>query len=209
MTLTAVSLEPGQSACPGENVTFNCIVNASQALSWGSDEYIGTGGEQLEFSYLDRIGRKIPSRINPGTFAILINVTNNSGIYSLESELYLVVDVFNQDSTISCLTIETNDSMQINILEDGMCKYNNYYIHIHARQSSIIMIIIHIVIIIMLHVFVRDGSLTIISWQRCNPEITLTVTVITKSALIRLKKCVTSLVVKLMLMAFSICFCNI
>ena len=71
----------------------------------------------------------IYSDINPHTFAVLIDVTKHGDAYSLESELYIIVDVF---TTIRCSSIEQgdNDSLQVNILKDGMCKYNNY-----ARQS--------------------------------------------------------------------------
>ena len=129
VTLT-YSLEPGQSACPKENVIFNCIVRESRILLWASDEYIGTDGEQLEFSTADRDGDRMNSSVNQDTFAILTNVTDHGGTILLQSELHIVST---QSSIVSCLTTDaaSRRSIDFNVLGDSMCKY-------HYHNSRII-----------------------------------------------------------------------
>ena len=118
VTMTT-SLEVGKSACPGEIIIFNCIVNGSQTLFWSS-EYIGTGGIQLEFSTANRIGERQNSSVNPDTFATLINVTDNGRNSLLQSELHIMS---NQSSTVSCLTTNAGSEQSIAfiVLGDGMC----------------------------------------------------------------------------------------
>ena len=120
VTLTD-SLQPGQSACPKENVIFTCIVRGSRTLSWASDEYIGTGGTQLEFSTADHDGLRVNSTVNPDTFAVLTNVTDDGETILLESELHIVS---NQSSTVSCLTTDANSRRRIDfaVLRDGKWK---------------------------------------------------------------------------------------
>ena len=134
VTLTD-SLEPGQSACPKENVIFNCIVRGSRILLWGSDEYIGTGGKQLEFSTADQDGDRINSSVNQDTFAILTNITDNGGTILLQSELHIVS---NQSSIVSCLTTdaESRQSIDFIVLGDGMCKYYYTYLKIQHKNTN-------------------------------------------------------------------------
>ena len=117
VTLTA-SLGTGKSACPGESITFMCIVSGSRTLFWSSNEYISTGGIQLEFTTSDRVGKRLNSSVNPDTFAILTNVVNDGKTTLLQSELHIVT---NQSSIVSCLTVNSRMSITFNVLSDGMC----------------------------------------------------------------------------------------
>ena len=120
VTLTD-SLQPGQSACPKEIVIFTCIVRGSRTLFWASDEYIGTGGTQLEFSTADHDGQRFNSTVNPDTFAVLTNVTDDDETILLKSELHIVS---NQSSKVSCLTADANSRRRIDftVLRDGKRK---------------------------------------------------------------------------------------
>ena len=121
VTLTD-SLEPGQSACPRETLIFYCTVKGSRILYWSSNEYIGTGGVQLEFSTTDEIGDRKNSSVNPDTFAILTNDTDAGGTMLLQSELHIVS---NQSSKVSCLTTDagSRQSIDFSVLGDGKCNY--------------------------------------------------------------------------------------
>ena len=128
-----VSLETGQSACPGENITFSCTVNGSQSLSWASDEYIGTGGFLLEFSNHSKKGVPKYGIVNPDTFAVLTDVISIGETFLLQSELYIIVS--NQSSTVYCLTTEPESSYRRSIDFDVLTEDGKFIVH--ARQSSI------------------------------------------------------------------------
>ena len=113
------SLETGQSACPGENITFTCIVRGSRILSWSSDEYIGTD-DVVDFTTNDTKGEK--RYINKtDTYATLIDVKSGDQELSLESELHIRS---NQSSPVSCMTgnNENRQSIHFTVLGDGMDK---------------------------------------------------------------------------------------
>ena len=112
------SLGDGESACPAEKVIFNCTVTESRILIWSSNEYIGTGGIQLEFSTANRIGDKVTSQVNQNVFATLTNIINNGETIKLQSELHIVS---NQSSVVSCLTVNTGSrrSRNLDVLSIG------------------------------------------------------------------------------------------
>ena len=111
----------GNISCPRDQLIFTCTVIGSGALYWGSKEYIGSGGVQLEFSTADGVGERINSSVNPDTFAILTNVTNGStsGTTVLQSKLYILS---NQSSAVSCLTVDHGSRQSINftVLRESM-----------------------------------------------------------------------------------------
>ena len=57
------SLPDGQGVCPEEEIKFTCVTNGSASHAWMSDEFIGSGGIQLEFASFDSPGavRRNPS----------------------------------------------------------------------------------------------------------------------------------------------------
>ena len=119
------TLGMGQSGCPGERVNFTCTVNGSRILSWSSNEYIGSGGLQLEFSTVDKNGSRLDSSVNPDTYAILESVIDANGISSLQSTLHIVS---NGSSIVSCLSVNNATRRSINFkVLDGMLYYCNYY----------------------------------------------------------------------------------
>ena len=112
------SLEKGKSACPGEYITFTCIVRGSSILSWSSDEYIG--GEPLQFTTDEEPG--LTKNIsNSDTYATLISVVKGSDA-SLECELHIQSY---QSSPVSCSAgnDESRQSINFTVLGDGTCKY--------------------------------------------------------------------------------------
>ena len=110
------SLEKGQSACPGENIIFTCIVRESEILKWSSDEYIGINGAELDFNTNDTEGREKHVN-NSDTYAILISVVK-VGKVSLESTLHIRS---NQSSRVSCIagSGESEQSIDFTVLGDG------------------------------------------------------------------------------------------
>ena len=111
-------LESGKSACPEESLIFTCDVHESDTLVWTSDEYIGSGFE-LDFNIYDEVGKRNNSYIDPeNNYAIL---TQNATF--LQSQLHIRS---NQSSQVSCKTAasgESKQSVDLNVLGNGMCNY--------------------------------------------------------------------------------------
>ena len=99
------------SWCPQQEVNFTCVVEGGQALAWMSDEYIGSGGDQLAFSVSHPTGIiRTNQRIN-GTYAVLVTTEER-----LVSILHLYIQ-FN--GTVTCMLIDppglmTNVTISIN-----------------------------------------------------------------------------------------------
>ena len=116
-------LEPGTSACPGEDVIFTCEVRGADTLIWSSNEYIGaeSNGSQLEFTTHDEIGARMNCSIDPeNNYAIL----NQNDPY-LQSDLHIRS---NQSSRVSCRNINTGSKQSIDftVLGEGMHKHILY-----------------------------------------------------------------------------------
>lgn len=84
--------------CPEREVNFTCVVEGAQALAWMSNEYIGSGGDQLAFSVSHRIGDIRMNGNIDGTYAVLVRTEE-----ILVSILHLYVQ-FN--GTVTCMIID-------------------------------------------------------------------------------------------------------
>jgi hypothetical protein len=93
------TLLDGRFTCPGREVVITCATNASLVVAWSSDEYIGRGGLQLEFTSGDNVGRRLTSTTNPNTFAEL---TMKSGELVTESQLHIIVSMNIPTVTVTC-----------------------------------------------------------------------------------------------------------
>lgn len=84
--------------CIDDKIIIPCSVN-STLLIWNSPEYIGRGGNNLEFGLFNapKIGFQIRSLEDNTTFAELVRIDNNTVI---ESNLILVVS---SNGNILCL----------------------------------------------------------------------------------------------------------
>ena len=70
-------------------------------MTWKSDQYIGVGGDSLEFARSDSIGYTEKGRV-PHTFARLDNVQNDSGVLELTSELHIIASVKYKNPSVTC-----------------------------------------------------------------------------------------------------------
>lgn len=99
-TVLNSTLSNERCACPGEQVVFTCITRGSHTLVWSSNEYIGSGGYQLEFSiFIPRQQQR--SIYVPKTIAVLSSVNGASSVGNEEliSQLHIIASL---DSTVSC-----------------------------------------------------------------------------------------------------------
>ena len=89
------------NVCPGDEINIICEIEGSPILGWSSDQYIGTGGVQLEFTTSDSAGFQRRSAVNPNTVATLTSADSIRRI--LTSTLHTIIvpsDVLN--SSIAC-----------------------------------------------------------------------------------------------------------
>ena len=115
----------GQSACPEEEIIFDCIVEGSHILIWNSNEYIGAGsGAQLEFSSRNSIGSRVISQVDSHVFAQLTKNADKGGTVMLQSTLRIVST---RNSTIKCLTLDpgSTGSANLTVLGPSKCSYSS------------------------------------------------------------------------------------
>ena len=89
------------NVCPGDEINIICEIKGSRILGWSSDQYIGTGGVQLEFTTSDSAGFQRRSPVNPNAVATL--TSSDSVRRIITSTLHIIVvssDVSN--SSIAC-----------------------------------------------------------------------------------------------------------
>lgn len=84
----------------GQRVTFTCRITNSEILEWTSNEYIGTGGDRLQFLRIDPIGTII--KTSPTTVATLINSYTENRVTVMVSELHIIVSAHYAMSTVTC-----------------------------------------------------------------------------------------------------------
>lgn len=113
VTLTS-TLHAGNISCPRDEIIFTCTISGMrvQTLYWSSNEYIGSSGEQLEFSTSNMVGKRLNSSVDPNTFAVL-NISNST---VLQSKLHIVS---NQSSEVSCLASNSGKIRSINFTTFG------------------------------------------------------------------------------------------
>ena len=91
------------TACPGDELTFKCETRGSMILAWSSEEYIGTGGVQLEFTTEDTPGFIQTSDTHPDTVATLIS--SDQRLLNIISTLQIVVSSnvsMSHPSSVTC-----------------------------------------------------------------------------------------------------------
>ena len=76
--------------CPGDEINCICVIEGSRILAWSSDQYIGTGGVELEFTAVDSVEFQRRSDINPNTLATLTSSDTDRHIIS--STLHVIVE---------------------------------------------------------------------------------------------------------------------
>ena len=95
-------LKLGDFGCPGSEVTFTCRTSGSQAIAWRSNEYIGSGNNQLGMVMgINRIGDPLTAAEGK-TVAMLTQAhVDGNGVPVLESTLRIVVTSFPNPS-VTC-----------------------------------------------------------------------------------------------------------
>ena len=119
--LTSTLLE-GNYTCPGQQIIITCATNPSLVVAWSSNQYIGTGGLQLEFTSGDSVGRRIPSSTNPSTFAEL---TMTAGGLVTESQLHIIVSRNIPTATVTCSDVSGGSTSFISFELLRKCTYCN------------------------------------------------------------------------------------
>ena len=94
--------------CIGDSFTENCSVNGTR-LIWSSEEYIGTGGNNIEYALFNTKGLIIPSPMYNSTRAELLRADSINNI--LESNLTIMAS---RNGTIICR--DDLGDIQLNIL---------------------------------------------------------------------------------------------
>ena len=124
-------LHEGQFACPGDKVIFTCEIEDSDVLAWASDQLIGQGGEQIQFSVQDSVGLSRSSTSNPNTFANLTVANNENGTIRLVSDLHIIVPSIFSNLSISCISVIAASTKTRTFTVLGMliiinCNYSYY-----------------------------------------------------------------------------------
>ena len=113
------NVEKNQPIYPGEEIIFSCEVE-SPILAWSSEEYIGRGGAQLVFVFLNDVGSMRQSVFDPSTYAELVNVIEvGNDTYRLLSELHIVTTL-QQSASVSCTDVGTGNSALYHFVVNGM-----------------------------------------------------------------------------------------
>ena len=90
MVALTSNLSNNNAAYDGQMIVFRCISRGTLHI-WSSNEYIGTGGQDLRLSFVDSAGQTAISSVFSETFARLVSVRNRySGAPLMESELYIM-----------------------------------------------------------------------------------------------------------------------
>ena len=97
LTITC-AMDTKYHKCIGDSftVTEKCLVNGT-SLTWSSEEYIGAGGNNIEYVQIDTIGKIIHSSKYNSTKAELLRVDSINNI--LESNLTIMVSI---NGNITC-----------------------------------------------------------------------------------------------------------
>ena len=99
---------PNINVCPDDVINFNCVVKGARILAWISDQYIGTGGTQLELTDTASEGHEERSDVDPNVVATLTSTDSNRR--TLTSTLHIIVASSDNisNSTIVCDQRNTN-----------------------------------------------------------------------------------------------------
>jgi hypothetical protein len=84
-----------------QEVIFTCTTRGSPILEWFSEEYIGTGGDRLQFPSINCIGVNKTSRTNPNTVATCLSVIL-TGKTVIQSQLIITASIDHPQATVTC-----------------------------------------------------------------------------------------------------------
>ena len=122
------SLDCGdRDVCPGPSYDFECETRGSSSLAWMSDEYIGSGGADLQFIHSSPVGTMKKSALHPNVFAILTANKLENGVrvlncvlnISLPSDMNVSAIVGHRQS-VTCVNRGLSRSTTANLRITGM-----------------------------------------------------------------------------------------
>ena len=94
-----------EQICLGDTIVFTCTTSGSSTLTWRSEEYIGSGSQQLQLRSIDPIGTTQRSTSNPDTVAILTAI-NTNGPTILMSTLHIKTRSTTSNVSVSCISAD-------------------------------------------------------------------------------------------------------
>jgi hypothetical protein len=121
--ITTSDLQNG-SVCPGV-ITFTCETRGSYAIAWSSDEYIGSGGNQLTFAAgASHVGEILRSGSIAQTMANFTYNTDENGKLVMVSILTITIVPNSPGGSVTCTHIGdgTTDSIDFEVI--GKIKNN-------------------------------------------------------------------------------------
>lgn len=112
------ALYNGNLACPGDEVIFVCQTMGSSVIAWTSEEYIGSGGTQIQFAAgvrstnIQQIGT---------TIATLTGDRMENGLQVLTSTLRVNVSSMYPNPSVTCHDVGNGTSKTANFNVIGKC----------------------------------------------------------------------------------------
>ena len=103
LSIKTPTLYNGSFVCSGDKVTFVCETRGSSTIAWSSEEYIGSGGAQLQFSAVG-----VPSLTNPmhgigDTIATFAANKLEGGVRVLQSTLRVTATSMYPNPLVKCI----------------------------------------------------------------------------------------------------------
>ena len=116
------TLSQDRVACPDEQLSFHCEAIDTEIVAWKSDEYVGTNGEEIQFSILEHPGTIKRSTHNPNAIAMLLSSSYMRGIPIMQCQLNITVSatILQYGHSISCLNAAVGTSDLYSFQKAGM-----------------------------------------------------------------------------------------
>ena len=127
LCIQSPELYDGSLACPGDEIIFICETRGSSIIAWGSDEYIGPGGAQLQFAEVSSA-----SDVRRGIGNTIATLTDNrieSGVRVLTSTLRVIASSMYPNPSVTCIHIDDETSRTANFNVIGKLIID----HVHLR----------------------------------------------------------------------------
>lgn len=110
------TLPSDHQVCPGEEVSFTCVVQG-EILSWSSEEYMGSDGEQLEFGTINK-PNETSNYSNTVATLLSIHKSERDGV-TIESRLEIIASAKYSTSSVTCNDVSANASQSVHFIVPG------------------------------------------------------------------------------------------
>ena len=112
------TLPSDYEVCPGEEVIFTCVVQGPH-LAWSSEEYIGSGGKQLEFGARDHERLNKTVKINSLSTVTLLNISETSGVTTITSQLKIIASAMYPTNSVVCHDVAAGNPQSVDFNTAG------------------------------------------------------------------------------------------